>query len=320
MIGFQNFPHWLNLLVVSSIAIVIGIAIGYSLDNWKLYAEAKQNDKVLAQVGQYSIKEQEFLAAYAHRNGKQVDNFDSEALLRELILQKAYLAAADSNDIRSKYKTQLGIERMLISQLKQNVLQPRLNKIQVSKLSIREYYLQNREMFIMPARFRFSMIMQRYPKDLADKDRENAEIELVNAIENISEKSGFGKNAASLSDHQPSRYKGGDIGWYEKEGMYNLPSQVLQTGFALNKPGQTSPPIWHANNLYFLKLTDLTAAAIKPIEEVSDKIHHQLITQARQQTKEEFEQEVIDSVNIAVFSERIPSMQNEVKTQPVFGH
>ena len=123
----------------------------------------------------------------------------------------------------------MALERMLISQLKAQALQPQLNELKIEESTARNYYLNNRQRFILPAKYRFAMLMQEHPTDITNKEKQEQANKILTHLDSNTEVKAimdFGAQAIRFSDHLASRYRGGDIGWFEQSGSYNLPPEV----------------------------------------------------------------------------------------------
>src|SRR5262245_7373836 len=83
---------------------------------------------------------------------------------------------------------------------------------------------------------------------------------------------GFGPLAIDYSDDDPTRYRGGDLGWLETDpARYHLDQAMLAAGFALADPGEISPIIRGADALYLVRSIDqrnAAAAVNKPDDEL----------------------------------------------------
>ncbi len=137
----------------------------------------------------------------------------------------------------------------------------------------RVWYNLHRDQFRFPARVNLAMVYLRVPSN-ADAERREEARRRANELRGRAESEAgqarnFGAVAMENSDHQASRYKGGEVGWLTLEQAESLlGAPVAEVAFALTGSGQISPVIKTADGFYLLKLIERQEKGVRPFEEV----------------------------------------------------
>ncbi len=136
---------------------------------------------------------------------------------------------------------------------------------------IEEYYNNHIDEYSTPEELHLRHILLRLLPDADDDARQ----EKRTALEGLKERIEKGENFAALAktfSEDPSRDKGGDLG-YIKRG--ELLPEVEKAAFAL-KPGKISDIVSSSYGLHLLKVDDYREAKVDPLEEVKEKIKDKL--------------------------------------------
>jgi hypothetical protein len=306
----SSFPSKFKYGLFSLLFIVVGFLAGHQWHKWNIYSNIAKDENVLAVVGDTAITVEEFMHAYHYRGGENVAQFDSNALLNELILTRAMVAQATMKGIVNDYETQHGIDNLIVGKLKQKELEPRLKAINIDNATINQHYLKHQQDFIAPERRRFAVVMQNKGSDIPDSQRNQYATSVHNILKQgliDFEPFHFGGLSVEQSDHQASRYRGGEIGWFTENQQTRYPDSIITAGFALKNTGDLSPPIWTQDTLYFIRLMEKQPAHIKSLDEVDSIIKHKLILSSTNQVKRDFESQTIANVEITVFEDKLPA-------------
>jgi hypothetical protein len=120
----------------------------------------------------------------------------------------------------------------------------------------------------------------------------------------------LGSVAVKYSDHQKTRYRGGDTGWLEEgKADHRWEREVTEVLFSLSEPGEISPVITTKKAHYIIKLMETKKASVRPLDQVRDRIHYQLMKQKRAQIENEFLDELKGKVPVKVFSSRLDTIK-----------
>lgn len=259
-------------------------------------SEKKTNPDVLATVGTHEITIADFNEeiAWRQRTGRSLPEKDvllGEMISRELSVQKAKsLGLEKDRDVQRTY------DDILASRLRERELAARIDAVKVSPEEARADYQKDLEHYTQPAKSRLSLIYIR--SDAKWSEKKQAELEArADDVLNLAkalpkDTKGFGGVAADFSEDQSSRYKGGDVGWFDSgEALYRWPAEVVQAGFALNV-GEISGIIKTASGFYLVKKTDARDSVVAPFEQVRGTIEHRLLAEKRKETENAFSREL----------------------------
>ncbi len=130
----------------------------------------------------------------------------------------------------------------------------------------RELYLVNKSTYTLPAQVEAAHILfdtkDKYTAEDARRKAEETRARLVAGAD-------FATLARELSDDRGSAAKGGDLGWFiEKE----MDPAFGAAAFALQKPGDLSPPVRSAFGWHIIKLEGKKPAVVQPYADVRERI------------------------------------------------
>ena len=87
---------------------------------------------------------------------------------------------------------------------------------------------------------------------------------------------GFSVLGADYSEHQPSRYKGGVLGWLEPDGNLDpWTKAVAEISFTLKQPGAVSDVITRPEGVFLIRYMAQTPAVLRPFETVRGELEQQ---------------------------------------------
>ena len=227
----------------------------------------KETSSALAKVGAVEITpadlqaEMERRVAARHPVGNAADLLE-DMIREEVLVQQAEKAGlADDPELRRTYR------QMLIGQLKERQLRADLAELSIDDSEIAAHYTANRERFAIPARIQLAMIQV--------KDDEPRAREVLTAV---SAGADFAKLAARHSDHQASRYRGGDIGWVTAGAQHrHLPAEVLTAASHAEK----ATLITSGRSSYIVRRTDHQPGGHRELATVANSIRAELLRAAR---------------------------------------
>jgi len=118
----------------------------------------------------------------------------------------------------------------------------------------------------------------------------------------------FGNLAISSSDDQASRYKGGDIGWFDqgREG-YRWPTEVISAGLAL-ATGEVSGVIETPKGYFVLAKTDSREPLVTPLEKVDATFRRQITVAKRQEAEQQYMKQLRSSVPVQIYTTALTSV------------
>ena len=120
----------------------------------------------------------------------------------------------------------------------------------------------------------------------------------------------FGSIAVKYSDHQPTRYRGGDTGWLQKYRRdLRWPKEVMEAIFALQEPMEMSPVIATPEGYYLVKLLETKESRLRPLSVVKNRIRHQLLQEKKVEAERKFYEELKSRVQIKVNHARLKAIE-----------
>jgi len=265
---------------------------------------------VLAKVGNREITADDFereVQRYT-RNGQALP--DKQALLDDLIARELRVQKAIALGLNKDPEVERGYQILLASKLEQLELMPKLEATQASAEEIKASYEQNRSGYTHRGKARLALVCIRKERKMTTEQLAKAEARIREAHELAvalpATAHGFGKVAAEFSEDQASRYQGGDVGWFD-EGLaeYRWPTDVVQAGFALSRPGEISEVIQSNDGFYLVRKLDTRAASVTPLSQVQNSIQHRLVLEKRQQVEAAFRQELQAFASVQTFPEAL---------------
>ncbi|HEU0012014.1 MAG TPA: peptidylprolyl isomerase [Verrucomicrobiae bacterium] len=267
---------------------------------------------VLAKIGDRVIHIADVEREIAWRQNARRGVPEPRALLEEMITQESLVQKARAAGLEKDPEFQRACRSLLVSKFKERELTPRVEALQVSAEELRAAYEKQKDRRTQPGKARLALVQIK--TDLTISEPRLAE--LRTRIEEARAESlaltdgtqGFGKVAVAYSEDQASRYKGGDVGWFDEgQTHYRWPAEVIAAGFALKNNGNVSEVIRAANGLYLVKKLDTRAASVTPLAQVEEGLRRQLLKEKREQAEKLFLSEARRAAGVQTFSEALAS-------------
>jgi hypothetical protein len=259
-----------------------------------LYWQYEHNKEVIAKVGKFEISKSEFVKEMRYRGGEHLANLDKKALLDEMILKKLLLNKAYADELQNEASIQREYNLLLMGKIRERYMEAERKKIVISEIDLKSHYKQNRENYRIPKKREFAILF--FKKRLKDAKKEKELIaEKFSGLNKLAKedkfpeaKKGFGSYAIDYSEHQASRYRGGDLGWFTEGKKVNWEQKVLDIGFQLRKVGDISSMIETKKGYYLVRLMDETKEIYKSFKKVQYVVKHQVIMKRQKEIKDNF--------------------------------
>ena len=269
---------------------------------------------VLATVDGRAITEQAF--RYWWEKQPMVDTPKTRQMLLDKLVGRSSLAAAaraaglDEDPVVAEQ-----VESLLISRLKELELQPKVAAIEVSDDAISAIYESRKQThYTAPERSQIAVLwfatrgveplVARYKPRL-----EQAKKAVLAQPGGVPVAEGFGKLSITNSEHAPSRYKGGIIGWLETAPHVDpWRAATLEIAAELVRPGQVSDVIARDEGLFLVRLIERKPARIRDLAEVREVIMRELKAKQRDVIEREFNERMQLTAKVRRFSERLASI------------
>jgi len=263
---------------------------------------------VLATVGDRVIRVEDVQREIAWRQSAHRGVPEPRALLEEMITQESLVQKARAAGLEKDAEFQRACRSLLVSKFKERELTPRVEALQVSAEELRAAYEKQKDRLTQPGKARLAVVQIKTDPTLSEAQlaelRTRIEAARAESLALSNGETGFGKVAVAYSEDQASRYKGGDVGWFD-EGLahYRWPAEVVAAGFALKKSGDVSEVIHASNGLYLAKKLDTRPASVTPQAQVEERLRRQLMAEKREQTEKGFLNEARRAAGVKTFSE-----------------
>jgi hypothetical protein len=235
------------------------------------------------------------------------------ALLEEMVRFELLYAAARKAGYDRDPEILESLKRIMAATYRKDVLEPRLEKITVAEEQVAKYYQDHRADFVTAKRVRAAVIRISVSDHASTAKKaellKRAEAARAEALDLGPATPSFGPVAVRYSDHQPTRYRGGDAGWLQPDrGDRRWPEAVTTAVFSLKEKGEVSPVITTPTGYYLVKLMATQESAPRPYAAVKERIRHQLLTREKAQVEQEFYEELKGRVPVRVDRARLEAL------------
>jgi parvulin-like peptidyl-prolyl isomerase len=228
---------------------------------------------------------------------------------RELRLQKAKTSGLDKDpEVRRHY------EAMLAGKVEELHLKPQLDALEVTPTEIRAVYEKEISRYSRPAKVRLALICIKTERRMSPQDLAEAASRIQAARQAAlvlpAGTHGLGTVAAGYSEDQASRYRGGDVGWFDQgRAEYRWPTEVVSAGFALAKNGDISQVINAADGFYVVSRLDWREPGVIPLEQVQNALRRRLLEEKRQQVEIAFNLQLQSVTPVEIFTQALAKVQ-----------
>jgi parvulin-like peptidyl-prolyl isomerase len=268
---------------------------------------------VLATVGDRVIRVADVQREIAWRQSARRGVPEPRALLEEMISQESLVQKARAAGLEKDVEFQRACRSLLVSKYKERELTPRVETLQVSAEELRTAYEQQKDRHTQPGKARLALVQIKTDPMMSDARlaalRTRIEEARAESLALTDGSQGFGKVAVAYSEDQATRYKGGDVGWFDEgQTHYRWPAEGISAGFALKNCGDVSEVILAANGFYLVKKLDTRAASVTPLAQVEEGLRRQLLKEKREQAEKHFFSEARRVAGVKIFSDALASI------------
>ena len=289
-------------------------------------ASVPESGTVVATVAGESITEADLLEEAEWRMSRREQVPAPEELLDEMIQRRALLAKARSEGFDEEAATRRRMESILIARLRERDLAKEVAAATIGENELREAYDARADELARDGQDRFAILVLEVPATGSDARKQETRARLEEGIAKSDANPapggrgaaamGFGAIAAEYSDDQAGRYRGGDVGWISTgSGSSRVPDEVLAIGRNLAK-GERSEIIETPTGLYVIMKTDLRAGGAPSFEEVSTRLHRQLLIEKRRAIEERFMADTLAAAEVSINSDALDQVTIPTSTTP----
>jgi peptidyl-prolyl cis-trans isomerase C len=264
-----------------------------SISNCQKLQEKGLGDKELVRINNVSISLEEFhqMLEWQPLEGKMKllsekamrDFLENYVITREVLYQEAERKGLDQKkEILRRvddFKRAMVIDALLEEALK--------GKDEVTEDEIQRYYKENKALFVEPQEVRIRQIIV------------NSEPILREVLSRLNEGASFEKLASTYNIGK-FRDDGGDLGYIRRGQLAPSFIQFEEAAFSLKKKGEISEVVKTPYGYHLLRLEDMRGTALRPIDQVREKIRFSLQPKKRQDAYLEYVKEVKSKAKILV--------------------
>jgi peptidyl-prolyl cis-trans isomerase C len=227
------------------------------------------NSKILATVNGVAITEAEVDAMVATymQHGQNVNNEQGRKMvLEQLISKKLLLLDAQKNLFEYDPEFKKELDAVKSDLLVNFTMKKALEKVTVKDEDVKEYYENNKEMFVDGEKVGASHI-------LVDSEEKANEI-----LEKINSGAVSFEDAARENSSCPSSAQGGNLGEF---GRGQMVPEFDKAVFAMNEGEITKEPVKTQFGYHLIKLISKSEASIMPLADILPQLRESLLNEKR---------------------------------------
>lgn len=237
---------------------------------------------------------------------------EADAVLRQLIEREAMLVKAEKAGIADSPDFRHESENRLISQWLSGTFHKERDGVSVTDEELAAAFEARKDdVFRQGAQHRFAILFRK------GKNVEELKASLAEAVADFVKDrdaatqkgrlTGFGTIAANHSEDTVSRYRGGDLGWFDadKPESSRVPQEVLAAGVA-QPSGEVSKPIIAGDGVYVIMKSGVREAQQIALKEAAPALRRKLISEKRSALETSFKTGLLADMKV------------EMKAKPVF--
>ena len=289
--------HWLIL------ALMFGLTACDQKSEKAETGSAREGEQALVKVGSISIFESDLALHLKEKGILRADEDIRLEALRQLTSRAQLVQAALDAKLDQDPVVRAEFARILSTQYKEHALFPQLKSIAppLPEARLRELYQANESRYRSNEKRQAAVLWLNAGKDV--NRQKQYEEKLAAAREWFFKNSdlekhpeqGFSMLGIDYSEHQSSRYKGGIVGWMEREGgMDGWTKAVAEIVFSLKNPGDVSGVIVRDEGVFLVRYLAMEPAVLRPFESVSDELEKAEIKRLRDEAEASFMKALAD--------------------------
>lgn len=272
---------------------------------------------VVAEVGSRAILADDLVAEASRRGHGRRPVPGREELLREITDREALLQRARAAGVEQNPAVRREIETLIISRFLSTELEARREALTVTPAEVQAEYEATRATRIRPAQVRLAMLFLATGSRMSEVRKSEVRARLqeardrflsVDAPKRAPEETGFGPLSLAYSDDQSTRYRGGDLGWLEKDRHpTRIPASVVAVGCAL-AVGKVSEVQETPEGYYLIQKTDARETTEPTFESIQASLEQTLLARKRQALEDQFRAETARSVPTLIHSQALAAV------------
>jgi len=282
--------------------------LSISLSGCQNTGEKELGEKELVRINDVSISLEEFQQMLEKQplEGKMKllsekgtrDFLENYVIPREVLCQKAKKKGLDKNkEIMAKIENARRI--ILIEALLDEELR---GKGEISEEDIQRYYKENQTLFTEPLEVKIRHIVV------------NSEPTLKEVVTKLSRGESFEKLA---STYNIGNFKedGGNLGYIRRRQLAPPFAEFEEAAFSLKKRGEISEVVRTPFGFHIIRLEDMRGSALRPLNQVKERIHFFLQPKKKQEAYLEYVKEAKSEANILI-NEKLWAEEEKKEVKP----
>ncbi len=274
-------------------------------------AEHPDDPIIIAKIADEPVTLAEF-DAWLEFEGHDISAESRARRFDAFIDHRLHLAEARRRGLYEDPRMRHRFERMLAQSVRTEIEDALPPPAEPMEDELRARYEADPKAFRVPARVRPAILLVEAPASMdpaaRDARRETA-VELravLEALPSDDRPRRFAELAVRHSAHQPTRYHGGDLGWWI-EGTYmpEWTAAVVDAAFALEAPGTLSPVLETEAGFALLLLTARDDSRRRPFEDVRPRLARDWISDTRRAAETEARESLRRRHNVESWPDRL---------------
>lgn len=277
---------------------IAGLAFVSCRQETKEQAAAPSADGVLVRIGSVTVTEEDIIYQLREKHAGRTDGESRQTALDELTDRARRTQAALDAGMGNDPVVRAEMARILISRLRETELDPKLkaiNAAEIPEARLREIYQDRMNEFRSGEKRQIALLWLDPGKnpERAEVYRETltkardwflANNDLVN-----DPAQGFSVLSVDHSEHAPTRFANGVLGWLDREGGADpLGKVAAEIAFSLAKPGDVSAVITRPEGVFLVRCMAVQPAFTRPFESVSRELEQAERRRLREAAEAEF--------------------------------
>jgi hypothetical protein len=262
---------------------------------------AGREEGALFRVGSIVVYEADLNRELEERHAAPGDKAARTKALDELVTRAQVAEAALAANLDRDPAVRAQMARVLATRYREQNLLPRLKEMSspIPEPMLRELYKANEGRFRSGEKRQVAVL---WLNPNGDPERGKQYQEKLTAAREWFLNSGdlkdhpdqgFSVLSVDHSEHAASRYKGGVVGWLEREGgMDPWSKAVAEIVFSLKEPGEISSVIENSEGVFLVRFMALKPAVLLPFEAVSGELERAERLRLKAAAEAEFESSI----------------------------
>lgn len=269
---------------------------------------------VVARIGDRTVRVEDLQAEVDRRQaqGRPVDSV--EELLRERLYVEAMVFRAQREQLANDPDVSAELDRVLVRALRRRALSDQLDAVTVAEEDVRRTYEERIDMYTRPGVDRLAGLFLACSPQAGEARQQALQTRLhearSKALVQVRETQdrftpGFGKLSLDYSDDQASRYRGGDMGWFNRgTSSPRLPDAVLEAGRSL-EVGEISGLLEDESGYYLVMKTDERPAQVTSFKDVQPTLRRSLLAGRREALEQAFYDDCLAQASPEIHAEAL---------------